>query len=209
MRFSKWKTILHELKHHLPFTLGASLVAGGLIALIFVFGLESSGFFAKGFEFAHPIHVLVSAAATSAIYFKYKKSFLGSFLVGVFGAILVGSVSDIILPWLAGNLIFLQTSFHLPILENPILILGAGVVGSVMGIRFGMFKINHSLHIFLSIAASLFYLLAFSSAVSLWVILLVSLIVFLTVYIPCCVSDIVLPLMFIRKPCHDCGYWHE
>lgn len=209
MKHSKRETILHELKHHLPFTLTVSLLAGVLVALIFLFDLGSNALLGDMFEVAHPLHVLVSATATAAIYYKYKKSILSSLVIGAVGSIFIGTLSDILLPWVAGNLISLNTGFHLPILEEPILIIGASIIGAIGGIRFGMFKISHTLHIFLSVFASLFYLLAFSSAISLWMILIVSLIVFLVVYIPCCISDIVLPLMFIRKPCHDCGYWHE
>jgi len=201
----KSDTIWYELRHHLPFTLVVSLLAGILVALVYVFGrVPSVGLF----EVVHPLHVLVSAAATAGIFVKYKRSFVEAVFVGVVGAILIGSVSDVLLPFLAGNIFSLDTVFHLPLIESPILILGSAVVGSLFGISFGLFKLNHSLHIFLSVFASLFYLLGFSNVVSVWVVLLLSLVVFLVVYIPCCVSDIVFPLLFIKKPCKDCGHWH-
>jgi len=134
---------------------------------------------------------------------------LGSVVVGVVGAILVGSISDVLLPWLAGNIFALETVFHLPIFESPLLILGVGVVGAFLGIYGGFFKLTHSLHVFFSVFASLLYLLAFSGSMNVWVILLISFIVFLVVYIPCCISDIVFPILFIKKPCKDCGHWHD
>jgi len=214
MKLSRRDTILKELKHHLPFTFFASLAAGILVAILYSLGnLPAEGIF----EIAHPAHVLLSAIATSAIYWKYNKSFYKGILVGIVGAILIGSISDIILPWIAGNLFSLETSFHLPIIEKPFFILGVALIGALVGMwphaayplkwapmrhfnRAGLFKISHSLHVFLSIFASLFYLLAFSIEMNALIILLFSLIVFLAVFIPCCISDIVFPILFIKKP---------
>jgi hypothetical protein len=209
MKFKRADTIWRELRHHLPFTLVVSLIAGVLVALAFIFGWSSSKFLMGSFETIHPLHVLVSAAATAAIYKKYKKSLLGAIFVGVVGAILIGSISDVLLPWIAGNLLSLETVFHLPIVEYPFLILGSAIVGALFGIYVGLFELNHSLHVFFSVFASLLYLLAFSSVMNVWLVLAISLIVFLVVYIPCCISDIVFPILFIKKPCKDCGHWHD
>jgi len=195
MEFKKSDTIVQELKHHLPFSFFASLVAGALVGIFYLLGsVPSEGLF----EIMHPAHVLVSAIATSAIYWKYKKSFLRGIFIGIIGAILIGSLSDVILPWLGGNLFSLETSFHLPIIEKPFLILGVGLAGAIIGMKWGLFKVGHSIHVFLSIFASLFYLLAFSIEINALVILGISLIVFLAVFIPCCVSDIVFPILFVR-----------
>ena len=120
-------------------------------------------------------------------------------MVGVVGAILIGSLSDVLLPWVGGNLLGLETILHLPILESSFLILGMAIIGSLFGIYIGLFKINHTLHVFLSVFASLFYLLAFSISMNVWVVLAISLVVFLAVFIPCCISDIVFPLLFIKN----------
>ena len=206
MKFKKGDTILKELKHHLPFTFFASLAAGVLVAILYSLGnLPSESIF----EIAHPAHVLLSAIATAAIYWKYNKSFYKGILVGIVGAILIGSISDVILPWIAGNLFSLETSFHLPIVEKPFLILGVALIGALVGMKWGLFKISHSLHVFLSIFASLFYLLAFSIEMGVLSILLISFLVFLCVFIPCCISDIVFPILFIKRPCKDCGHWHD
>lgn len=208
MKFNRRDTILRELKNHLPFTLIVSLLAGVLVALMFVFDLGANGFLGEAFDVIHPAHVLVSAAASAAIFRKYKKSVVWAGVVGVVGAILIGTISDVLLPWIAGNLFALETALHLPILEEPLLILGVAVIGALVGIYIGLFKLNHSLHVFFSVFASLFYLLAFSVEISVWAVLANSLVVFFVVYIPCCVSDIVFPILFIKKPCKDCGHWH-
>jgi fatty acid desaturase len=111
-------------------------------------------------------------------------------------------------PWVFGNLFSLKTSLHLPIFENPPLILVMGILGSLGGIYIGGFKFSHSTHVFLSVFASFFYLLAFSVTINIWAIIVTSIIVFLVVFIPCCVSDIIFPILFIKKPCEECRHWH-
>jgi len=209
MKFKKRDTLVKELKRHLPFTLVASLAAGILVAIFFLFDLFSVDFVLGTFDILHPAHVLVSAAATAAIFYKYERSIFESILIGIVGAILIGSLSDVLLPWISGNLFFLETHFHLPLVEEPLMIFSVALIGSVIGVSTRLFRVPHTLHVFLSVFASLFYLLAFSNVVNVGVILLISAIVFLAVFIPCCISDIVFPLLFIRKPCKDCGHWHE
>lgn len=189
--------IIKELKDHWPLALIASLIATILVIIISGFG--GVDIVENMFEIFHPAHVLVSAAATSAIYYKYRKSVVNGVIIGIVGAILIGSLSDVLLPWVAGNIFSLQTSFHLPIFEEPLQILAVGIIGALAGIYLGFFKLNHSLHVFLSVFASLFYLLAFSVALGVWTILAISLIIFLVVYLPCCISDIVFPLWFVKK----------
>ena len=156
MHKEKKVTILQELKHHLPFTLTASLSAGILVVILYLINKEYFVGIVSGlFEIMHPAHVLVSAMATAAIYWKYNKSAIKTILVGIGGAILIGSLSDVLFPWIAGNLFSLHTHFHLPIIEEPILIIGVALIGSLAGICFGLFKFSHSIHVFLSIFASL------------------------------------------------------
>jgi len=202
------KIIKEELKHHLPLTLSISFIAGFLILFLSLAGQEYISFIGNMFNIIHQAHILVSAAATSFIYHKYKKSLPLSILVGVVGAILIGTLSDILFPWIFGNLFLLKTSFHLPVFEDPLLIIGMGILGSLGGIYIGWFKFSHSTHVFLSVFASLFYLLAFSITINIWAVIATSIIVFLVVFIPCCISDIVFPILFINKPCKECGHWH-
>ena len=190
--------IVQELKEHWPLALIASMVAA-VVAILLPYFAGAMDFLGQTFEVFHPAHVLVSAAATSAIYHKYRKSVFNGILIGIVGAILIGTLSDVILPWAFGNLFSLQTSFHLPLFEEPWIILGVALIGALSGIYIGLFKINHSLHVFLSVFASLFYILAFSIKLDVWAVLVISIVVFLIVYVPCCISDIVFPLWFIRK----------
>ncbi|MCK4996866.1 hypothetical protein KAS08_01055 [Candidatus Pacearchaeota archaeon] len=197
---NRGNTILHELKHHLPFTLTSSIAAGILVAIFYLINKTFFvGVVSNLFEIMHPAHVFVSAMATAAIYNKYKKSIPKSIFIGMVGAILIGSLSDVIFPWVAGNLFSLHTHFHLPIIEKTFFILGVAGIGAAIGSKWNLFNASHSVHVFISIFASLFYLLTFSVEMNPLTVMLTSLIIFLAVYIPCCISDIIFPLLFVKK----------
>ena len=201
------KEILHELKHHIPFTVLASFV-GVIIAFILIrVNQIPISTIAEYFEIAHPIHVIFSAMVTSAIFYKYKKSKLPAILVGITGAIIIGSLSDILLPYLGGLSFGFDMHFHLPILEAPFLILTAALVGTIIGMISGITKLPHFFHVLLSVVASILYLAAFSFASinSTLVVLLATLIVFISVIIPCCVSDILYPFFFLGEKIKSCG----
>jgi len=194
------KKIFLELKHHIPFTLIATLIA--ITSAIILYQITSSKIVPKIislFYILHPSHLFVSAIVTSAIFYKYKNNFLQAILIGITGSIILGSLSDIIFPYLGGILFQLKTSFHLCVIEKPILIISTALIGSIVGVATKFTKFPHFLHVFLSIFASLFYLLSFSVSLNLIPFTIIFLIIFIAVLIPCCISDIIFPLLFIKK----------
>ena len=191
------KELIHEAKNHLPFTALATIVA--IILVILFQYLIQKRISEDLFEIFHPLHIIASSIVTAGIFYKYKSKLIPALLVGIMGAIIIGSFSDIILPWLGGNILGLGTSFHLLLIENPLLILAAAIIGSLIGMSTKITKIPHFIHVFLSVFASLFYLLAFSSGFNLVYFIGVFLIVLISVIIPCCMSDILFPFFFLRK----------
>ena len=191
------KELIHEAKNHLPFTALATIVA--IILVILFQYLIQKRISEDLFEIFHPLHIIASSIVTAGIFYKYKSKLIPALLVGIMGAIIIGSFSDIILPWLGGNILGLGTSFHLLLIENPLLILAAAIIGSLIGISIKITKIPHFIHVFLSVFASLFYLLAFSSGFNLVYFIGVFLIVLISVIIPCCMSDILFPFFFLRR----------
>ncbi len=189
------KNILwREFKHHIPFAATASAIA---IVLVLI----SSLYFTIGnteglFHWLHIIHVFFSAIATSAIFFKYNQGFVRGLFVGVLGAILIGSLSDIIFPYLGALIFGMEAHFHLPVLEIPLIIFGSAIIGTWVGSITKKGLISHSMHVFLSVFASLFYFIGFTGISSALDWLIAFLIVFVTVWIPCCFSDIIFPLLF-------------
>jgi len=190
------KTIFSELKKHIPFTFIATLIAVILVVIIYQKDILIPEPF---FYVIHPLHLFVSAIVSAAIFYKYKNNFIYALLIGITGSIIIGSLSDIIFPYLGGAIFQLKTSFHLSLIEKPLIILSVVIIGSVIGITTKLTKIPHFLHVFLSVFASLLYLLAFSISLNLIHFTAAFLIVFIAVLIPCCISDIIFPLLFINK----------
>ena len=201
------KEVLHELKHHTPFTLVATITATIIILILISLNQLTPQSKVNSFIYIfHPLHLFVSAIATSGMFYKYKKNFTKAILVGISGAIIIESLSDVIFPYLGGTLLNLQTEFHLPLIEEPLIVLTSVLIGSLIGIKTQATKQSHFAHVFLSVFASLFYLLAFSTIMTTSTLLLASIIVFIAVIIPCCIGDILFPFFFMGKKikCCDC-----
>jgi len=193
------RRIAKELKEHIPFTaLGA--LTGILIMVIVVLGNVPHHISDTIFHTLHPVHVLLSALVTTAMYMRYKKGKVWAvILIGWTGAIGIATISDALIPHLGGTLLHAQMEFHVPFIEhwwiNLVALAGIGI-----GYWRQTTRIPHFGHVLLSTWASLFYIMAFGIAAD-WIPLLpfIFLILFLAVWIPCCLSDIVYPLLFLGK----------
>ena len=193
------RRIAKELKEHIPFTaLGA--LTGILIMVIVVLGNVPHHISDTIFHTLHPVHVLLSALVTTAMYMRYKKGKVWAvILIGWTGAIGIATISDALIPHLGGTLLHAQMEFHVPFIEhwwiNLVALAGIGI-----GYWRQTTRIPHFGHVLLSTWASLFYIMAFGIAAD-WIPLLpfIFLILFLAVWIPCCLSDIAYPLLFLGK----------
>ena len=192
------KLIAHELKEHAPFTaIGA--VSGIIIMVIVVLGNMPSHISQTAFLLAHPGHVLLSALATTAMYARYKKGKVWAvILIGWTGSIGIATASDAIIPYLGGTLLDAQMEFHVPFIEEWWINLVA-LAGIAIGYWKQTTKIPHFGHVLLSTWASLFYFTAFGVADWIHLLPYVFLFLFLSVWIPCCTSDIIYPLLFVGK----------
>lgn len=190
-------SIIFEIKQHSPFTLLATFVAVGAVAAIkFSLNITITD---HAFHIIHPLHVIVSAITSAGIFYKYRPKIIMSLFVGIISSILIGSLSDIFLPYLGAFIFQMHPHFHLPVIEDTFLIIMAALIGSLAGALIKITKIPHLLHVGISVFASLFYILAYTDTVSLTVFLLAILIVFIAVLIPCCISDIVMPLWLLKN----------
>ena len=192
------KRITHELKEHVPFTaLGA--VSGIVVMVIVVLGNVPSHISQIAFFVSHPLHVLLSALVATAMYIRYRKAkFWVAVLIGWTGSIGVATISDAIIPYLSGTLLHARMEFHVPFIEEWWINLLA-LAGIVIGYRRQTTKIPHFGHVLVSTWASLFYFTAFGIADWIHLLPYVFLFLFLSVWIPCCASDIIYPLLFVRK----------
>jgi len=190
--------IAKELKEHIPFTaLGA--VTGIIIMVIVVLGNVPSHTSQTAFYVSHPLHVLLSALVTTAMYMRYRKDkFWAAILIGWTGSIGIATISDAMLPYLSGNLLHAHMEFHVPFIEEWWINFVA-LAGIAIGYWRQTTKIPHFGHVLLSTWASLFYFTAFGTADWIHLLPYVFLFLFLSVWIPCCTSDIIYPLLFVRK----------
>jgi hypothetical protein len=193
------RLIVSELKEHAPFTAFGAITGIAIMAIVVVAkvspSISQSIFFTM-----HPLHVVFSALATTAMYRKYgSRRVWAVLLVGYFGSIGIATLSDAVLPYLGGTLLNLEIEFQLPFIEEWWLINAAALTGIAIGYLRPTTKFPHYGHVLLSTWASLFYFTAFSTAQ--WIPLLpfIFLFLFLAVWLPCCISDIVFPLLVTGK----------
>lgn len=190
--------IFQELKEHIPFTLTATIFS----VIIMSFFLIKQNFISHAvsmFYFFHPLHILFSSLVSSAIFYNYTKKIFPAIITGAFISLFIGSLSDVFFPYLGSLLFRIPISFHLPAFENPYLILGVSIFGASIGTIIQKTKLPHFIHVFISVFASLLYIFAYSTNFSALTIFFIFIITSVSVIVPCCLSDIVFPIIFQNK----------
>ena len=193
-----FRKIGSELGKHAPFTAGGA-ASGILIMVIIVFTNIPPDISETVFYTLHPAHVVLSALTTTAMYKKYGKGKIwAAILIGYTGSIGIATLSDSIIPYLGGALLNIEMHFHAGFIEKWWLVNPLAFLGIAIGYLKPTTKFPHAGHMLLSTWASLFYFAAFGMAK--WIPLLpfIFVFLFLAVWIPCCVSDIVYPLLFTK-----------
>ncbi|KKM26900.1 hypothetical protein LCGC14_1580140 [marine sediment metagenome] len=197
--------IAHELKHHVPFTLGGTVMGIGIM-LGMHYG-KVSGELSEGlFQVCHPLHVLLSAVATTAMYRLHgRRGLLGTIIVGYIGSVGIATLSDCVVPYL-GELVLgascghIEPALHLGFIEEWWLVNPLAAAGIAIACWRPRTEFPHAGHVLLSTWASLFHMLmAVKGGGEPALIVLIPVFLFLAVWIPCCASDIVFPLLFARR----------
>ena len=207
------RVIAHELRNHAPFTaLGA--VTGIIVMVIIVFGHvlpQVSSISHTVFYVLHPLHVALSAVVTTAMYKTRSQGgakIWAIILIGYFGSIGIGTLSDSVIPYLGESLLSLPNrGIHIGFLEEPQIVNPAAFAGIALGYWRPTTKLPHFGHVLLSTWASLFHVvMALEGTVDLVTLSFIFVILFLGVWLPCCTSDIVFPLLFTKqKLLHEHG----
>jgi len=216
------KRIINELTTHIPFTaLGAA--SGVIIMGIIIWANilpQVAEISPTVFYTLHPIHVILSAMVTTAMYKRYSKGKLwAAILIGYFGSIGIATLSDSIIPYLGELLLNLPNKgAHIGFIEEWWLVNPAALLGITIGYLRPTTRFPHYGHVLISTWASLFHIImALGDTVSWLQAVIILLFLFLAVWLPCCVSDIVFPLLFTRQVAphehltynHRGGYKHE
>ena len=203
------KNIMCELRNHAPFTiLGA---ATGIILMLIFYRIPSESAY-RVFYVLHPMHVVLSALVTSSMYYhhkcgklKVKCNLLVLLLIGYVGSVGIATLSDSVIPYLGEVLLDLPNrGIHLGFIEEWWIINPAALLGIGIAYFWPRTKFPHSGHVLLSTSASLFHIImALGGVISWGLTLAIFFFLFLAVWIPCCVSDIVFPLLFVGEHKHE------
>ena len=155
------------------------------------------------FHLFHPAHILFSAIATTAMFYKYDKSLIKAIVIGCLGSILICTVSDAMIPMLTTKMMGYDSPIHLCIIESPMQVIPFAMIGVLLGLAAVMSGsmnstiTSHSVHVITSTMATLFYTIAYTGKL-IWVnhIGIVFLMTVIAVGGICCLSDVIFPLMF-------------
>lgn len=207
----KIKNILAELKNHAPFTLFGALTG---IALMFFLRNIPNKISYRLFYVFHPLHVVLSAMVTAAIFELHSKrrNFFAVLLIGFFGSIGIATLSDSLIPYVGEILLDIHVHLHshshasfaerahIGFIENWQIIIPAAIVGVLIAYFSPKTKFPHAGHVLLSTWASSFHILmVLGVQLTAWKIVGSFVFLFLAVWLPCCISDIVFPLLFVKN----------
>ena len=208
------RNIGRELLHHAPFTAAGAVMGIVVMAVISIVDTPTNVSESLFFTF-HPLHVVFSALVTTAMYRKQKGHKLWAVaIIGYVGSVGIATLSDAVIPYLEGSSLKVDMAFHLPFLETElmpfigvpkwIVINGAALIGIAIGFFRPNTTLPHMGHVLLSTWASIFGFTAFGTADWLPLLPVIFVFLFLAVWIPCCVSDIVFPLLWVKgEPTHQ------
>jgi len=198
------RRITNELKEHAPFTTFGA-ITGVIIMVIIVFGNFLPQVYQVSypiFYILHPAHVVLSALVTTAMYKKYSNGNIwAAILIGYFGSIGIATLSDSVIPYLGEMLLGLPNKgIHIGFIEEWWIVNPAALIGVAIGYWRPTTKFPHSGHVLISTWASLFHIImALGETVNWITFLVIFFFLFLGVWIPCCTSDIMFPLLLVRK----------
>jgi len=193
--------IVSQLKRHAPFT-AIGTASGVIIVLLLVFASVPRGVSTVLFWSLHPAHVLLSALVTAAMYRLYSPGALvRTVLIGYVGSVGIATLSDSIIPFVGEWLLAMpHRGVHLGFIEKWWLVNPMALLGIAVALVWPRTRFPHAGHVFLSTWASLFHMtMAMGNDAGPLTVAAMALFLFLAVWIPCCTSDIVFPLLWIRE----------
>lgn len=173
------------------------------MALLILFGRLSKGTAFNIFYVLHPIHVFFSAVATASLYklHRYRRQnrkvqIAWLMVVGYLGAIGIATLSDSLIPYFGEILLDLpKKRAHLGFIEKWWLIHPLAVAGIFLAYLRPKTKIPHAGHVLLSTSASTFHvIMALGNEIPLASYVVIVLFLFIAVWLPCALSDIVFPV---------------
>lgn len=217
---NKLGIVVKEVENHSPFTLFGAFT--GIACMLFFRNLEHDTS-EKIFYVFHPAHVFLSAIVTASMFQFHtkRKQIIAVLLVGFFGSLGIGTLSDSLIPYVGEVLLGMrieshaheQAGFaeqaHIGFIEGWYIVIPAAIAGVLIALVKPRTKVPHAGHVLLSTWASSFHMLmAMGGNISVLKVVGSFGFLFLAVLLPCCVSDIVFPLLFVKSP-DDLSHFHH
>ncbi len=201
IRFKHAGIIVDELRKHAPFTAVGTL-SGIAVLLLSVHLVLSKTLSATFFWTFHPLHVVLSAMVTTGVYRLHSNQRICSaVIVGLIGSIGIATLSDSVIPFIGEWLLDLPNrDIHIGFIEKWWLVNPLALMGVMLGYFFPTTTLPHAGHVLLSVWASLFHIImSLGTNLTTSMVVSISIFLFLAVWVPCCTSDIVFPLLWIKK----------
>ncbi len=193
------KIIGKELKNHAPFTIFGAIT--GIIIMFIFYQIPYKSAY-RIFYIFHPLHVLLSAFVTSSMYSIHtKEKWWKVIIIGYIGSIGIATLSDSIIPFLGEFLLkFPNKEIHIGFIEEWWLVNLIAFLGIGLSFIKTFTKLPHSAHVLVSTWASLFHIImALGGQITILKAGAIFVFLFFAVWFPCCFSDIMFPLLFVRK----------
>lgn len=200
------RQIIRELKEHSRFTFFGAMT--GIVIMAIFHNLSYRVSYAI-FYTLHPAHVVLSALVTASMYDIYKRKESKSrykiwklLIVGYVGSVAVATLSDSVIPYIGEVMLGMPNrGIHIGFIEKWWLVNPLAIIGIAIAYIRPTTKFSHAGHVLLSTWASLFHIMmAIDWQHSGWLFYMAILFfLFIAVWIPCCVSDIVFPLLFVKE----------
>jgi len=199
----KYKNIFFdELFNHLKYTVGAVLIAAGLVFLYKQFMVSASAEetsrseeFFEGFFVAH---LFFASLTPAALIHVYRKALWIGIIIAIISSSLTCTLSDIIFPYLGGELLKYNMHFHVCIIEEPVLAWSFVISGALIGFFLSqkvrkLSRYTHGAHILLSSLAAGMYLVTYGVGMFSIKALIFVPILIISVLLPCVMNDIGVP----------------
>ena len=192
--------IINEMKKHFPFTAIGAVI--GIVFMYFSYTLSYKTAY-NIFYFLHPLHVLLSALVTASMYEFYKKGKINLLLllfVGYVGSVGIATLSDSLIPYFGEILLDMPNrKIHLGFIEKWWLVNPLALIGIAIAYFKPSTKFPHMGHVLVSTWASVFHIImAIGKPIGFLQYAMLFTFLFLAVWVPCCMSDIVFPLLFVK-----------
>ena len=192
--------ILKELKAHAPFTLFGALTG---ILVLFLFQKLPGKDPYNIFYTLHPLHVFLSALVTASMFKLNRTGKVRIWMliaIGYAGSIGIATLSDSIIPYLGETMLDMPNRhIHLGFIEKWYLVNPLALLGIAIAYFKPTTKFPHAGHVLLSTWASLFHILIAKGSSMAWYFYpAIFIFLFMAVWLPCCLSDIIFPLLFVK-----------